>query len=195
MKVSGNSDFKHPDPGTVSAICTRIIDLGTQETSYKGEAKKARKVLVAWEIAQFMDDGRPFLVSQRYTRSIHPKAILSQHLESWRGRAFTEEERAGFDLEKVLGAPCLLTLVRDGDYTNVKGVAKLVKGMAALEPAGPLTLLDLDNFSAEVYAVLSDNLKATIAKSPEYKKAVGQEVPEGGSSHGGEFSQDADIPF
>ena len=194
MKVSGNGGtFKHPEPGTVNAICTRVIDLGTQETTWQGQKKTARKVLIGWEIDQQMDDQRPFLVTARYTASIHPKSVLGQHLEAWRGRPFSEEELKAFDLNKILGACCLLTIVRDGEYSNVKGVAKLPKGMAPLEPHGPLTLLDLENYSEEVYSSLSEPLRATIAKSPEFQKATGEvaDAPEGGA---GKLDAE-DIPF
>ena len=194
MKVSGNGgDFKQPSPGTVNAVCTRIIDLGTQETVWQNKPKKARKVMLAWEIDEHMEDNRPFIVVQRYTASIHPKSVLGQHLESWRGQAFTDDERNGFDLAKVMGAPCLLTLVKEGEYTNIKSVAKLPKGMPRLEPVGPLTHLDLDNFSPEVYETLSDNLKATIGKSPEYAKAIGMTVD--GPHHDEPFDDDSSIPF
>jgi hypothetical protein len=175
MRVSGNggSNYQPPEAGTWSAVCTRIIDLGTQTSEWKGKPKKARKVLLGWELDQKMGDGRPFLVTSRFTASIHEKATLGKFLEGWRGRAFTDEERAGFDLHVLLGQPCLLNLVKNGDYTNVASASKMPRGMAPLQPEGSLTLLDLDNFSRDVYDTLSEGLKATIAKSPEYDKATG----------------------
>lgn len=192
MKVSGkgSGNFQSPEPGTWSAVCTRIIDLGTQTTTWKEKTKRARKVLLAWELDQKMADGRPFLATARFTASIHEKATLGKFLEGWRGRAFTDEERAGFDLKNILGQPCLLTLVKDGDYTNVVSAVKLPKGMVPLEAVGPLTLFDLNNFSAEVYAEMSEGLRATIAKSPEYDKATGGQ----GMDNGAGGSTD-DIPF
>ena len=194
MKATGHGDFKQPEPGTVSAVCTRIIDLGTQETEWQGKKKKARKIMVGWEIEQIMDDSRPFLVLQRYTLSIHPKSVFGQHLETWRGVPFTDEERDGFDPSRLLGKGCLLTLVKEGEYVNIKGIAKLPKGMASLEPSGTLTLFDLDNFSPEAYAALSESVRATIAKSPEYLKATGAApAHEENQSHGSAATDD--IPF
>lgn len=175
MKVSGSSNgFKQPEPGTYNAICTKIIDLGTQETTYQGETKKGRKVLIGWEIDCLMEDGRPFLVMNRYTASIHPKSTLCKMLESWRGLAFTEEERKCFDLSKVLLKPAMITLVKNGDYTNVSSVAKIPKGMKEMEMAGSLTHFELDAFNQQVFDSLSQNLRDTISSSPEYKKAIGQ---------------------
>lgn len=145
-----------------------VVDLGTQESTWQGKVSKRRKVLLKWELDEAMADGRPFIVTARYTASLAEKAVLRAHLEAWRGKAFTAEELRGFDLGKLLGAPCMVTLVQNGEYVNVQGVSKLPKGMAPLMPTAPLTLLDLDNFSPEVFATLSDGLKATIQKAPEY---------------------------
>lgn len=189
MKVSdngGGGGFQHPEPGTYSAICTGVIDLGTQTSVFEKKESKRRKVMLRWELSELMEDGRPFTVSMRYTASLNEKATLRKHLEAWRGRPFTTEELAAFDLAKVLAQPCLITLVKNGEYTNVSSVAKLMKGQAPLEIAGSLTHLDLDSFSREVYDSLSDGLKATIAKSPEFQAIEGK-----AESHG----SDADIPF
>ena len=69
----------------------------------------------------------------RYTLSLHENAALRRDLQSWRGRAFTETELAGFDLKTVLGVPCMITLVHspDGKYANIQAVAGLPKGMEA----------------------------------------------------------------
>jgi hypothetical protein len=55
-----------------------------------------------------------------------------------RGRAFTDSELMGFDLESLIGLPCLLNVVhvtRDGTtYSNVSSVMRLPKGMTRLQP-------------------------------------------------------------
>ena len=168
MRIGQNaSEFQHPDPGTVSAVCTRIIDLGTQENK---QGKKKRMVMLGWEIDQKMEDGRPFLVSSRFPANTSPQALLGSMLESWRGSPLSEAELNDFDLGKLLGAGCLLTIMREGNYTNVKTVVGLVKGMKKLEIHGPFVHLDLDNFCQEMFDSLSDALKATIQKSPEYAR-------------------------
>ena len=73
------------------------------------------------------------LISKTYTASMHEKAALSKDLESWRGRAFTDEERDGFDLKKVLGQPCLLNVIHENKggtvYANIASVSPVPKGM------------------------------------------------------------------
>src|SRR5262245_51935946 len=105
-------DFTPPPAGTHAAICYRLVDLGTQMGEYKGQPKEQHKIVVSWELVdENMDDGKPFSIHQRYTFSLHEKAKLRADLESWRGRTFTEEELNAFDLENLLGKPCLVSIV------------------------------------------------------------------------------------
>ncbi len=85
-------------------------------------------VEVVWETDQKMEDGRVFTIQKRYTASLHEKSTLAKDLKTWRGRAFTPDELKGFDIEKVLGAPCQLVIVhaeKEGAiYANVTTVMK-----------------------------------------------------------------------
>ena len=76
MQISGNSSssYQKPDPGTQRAVLTRIIDLGTQASA---QYKPKHKVMLAWELEQKMEDGRPFLATARFTASLHEKAVLT----------------------------------------------------------------------------------------------------------------------
>lgn len=200
---SSGSDFKPIPEGTYVAVCVRVIDLGTQMTTFKGADKLARKVLIAWEvpeeIVEFDGEQRPALVMSNYTASLHEKANLRKHLEAWRGRRFTEEELSGFDLKNLLGKACQLQILHseDGSYANVAAIMSLPKGMAAPTPQHPLLNFDLDNFSQGVFDTLSEKMQGKIAQSPEYKEATGQTVRGGGGGMFENFSADLDdeIPF
>lgn len=177
MLTDSGSDYKPLPAGNYAATCIRVIDLGTQTTSYQGEEKSARKVRIFWEIpeetVEWEGQVRPATISSTYTASLHEKANLRKLLESWRGRSFTPDELKGFDTKNVLGAPCLLNVVhteKDGrTYANVAGVTPLIKGMAKPEITGPLVNFDLDAFEPEVLDGLHDKLREQIKASPEYK--------------------------
>ncbi len=189
MRITEQSDFKSATPGTVRAVCTRVIDLGTQEGSFGSK----HKVLLGWEIEELMDDGRPFMVTNRFTASLSPKSILGPLLEMWRGIAFTDEERkGGYDLQRLLGQPCMLTLVKEGDYVNVKAATKMHPSTPKLSPVGPLIHFDMSAYSEAVYASLSEGLRTTIAKSPEYKEATSGPQNDG---LGSDTPPADDIPF
>jgi len=55
-------------------------------------------------------DGRGYQAERKFNRSITPRAKLCEFLECWRGRKFTPEERAGFNLTKLKGVACLLKI-------------------------------------------------------------------------------------
>ena len=42
--------FTPPDAGTYTAVMRAMIDLGTQSSTFEGEAKSARKVMLKFEI-------------------------------------------------------------------------------------------------------------------------------------------------
>ena len=181
MKVSGaeNKAFEQPQPDNYPAVCTKIVDLGTQEENFEGDIKNVRKVVLFWELAENMSDGRPYLVNKRYTASIGSKANLAKDITAWRGKPFTAEELAAFELKNVLGKPCLINMVpnKKGDKVVVGSVSKLPKGMTAPEPQMQLSSFDLDNFDQATFDSLTDYWKGLIKLSPEYAKAVMGEKP------------------
>jgi hypothetical protein len=184
-KASEGGDFIPPPEGTFPAICFRIIDLGTQNTTFKGNDKEQRKVFISWELKgddTIMDDGRPMVISQRYTWSTFDKATLRKHLEAWRGQKFVDSDLGpgGFDIRTLIAAPCLVSVVHNHGaegrvYGNVGAVMKMPKGMTAGSLINETAFLWLtpEEFDAAVFEKLSDGLKATIRKSPEYQQLVG----------------------
>ena len=167
--TNGGGSFKMPEPGSYSATCYRLIDLGTQESNYQGEKKYARKVMIGFELDEEMEDGKPFVVATTMTVSLHEKATLRKFLSGWRGRDFTPEELLGFDPHKLIGAPCLLSLVQKGDYVNVDTASKLPKGMNPHKLVNDTIFFSLDEFNQEAFDKLSDKLKEKIKVSPEFQ--------------------------
>jgi hypothetical protein len=132
------SVFVPAPPGVHQAVCVDVVDLGVLKVTYQSVTQMKHKVRLVWQIDETMENGERYVVSRRYTASLHPKASLRKDLEAWRSKAFTEEEATGFDLEVLLGVNCLLNVVqttRGGDtYSNVVGIMPLRKGMTKMEP-------------------------------------------------------------
>jgi hypothetical protein len=174
--------FELPPAGTHQAVCNKVIDLGTQSSTYMGKPKRQHKVLLAWELAEeLMSDGRPFMIQQRYTWSMSDKAALRRDLESWRGQPFAEKDFQGphrFDIKNILGKNCLLTVMhteKDGKhYANITGVGRLMKNQKPAAPKNPVAYLWIaeERWDSAVFASLSDHLKAVISASPEYAAMV-----------------------
>ena len=74
----------------------------------------------------------PMTIGRFYTASLSEKATLRRDLENWRGKSFTKEELAGFDLFKILGTACQIMVAHntsDGKtYANITGIMGLKKG-------------------------------------------------------------------
>ena len=112
-RVPDSSGGGTPAPeGNHLAVCVGVIDLGTQYSKFYDTWKP--KVMIQWELSdELMGDGRPFVISRRFTLSLHENAGLRKILNSWRGRPFTPEEAAGFDIAKVLGKPGMVNVVHE----------------------------------------------------------------------------------
>lgn len=193
MIIKKNGNAPEPVPaGNHVARCIQLVDMGTQKIEFQGKVKFQPKVRVTWELPEVTkefkegDGEKPYLISKTYTASLHEKAALAKDLESWRGKAFTDDERAGFDLKKVLGQPCLLNVIheaKDGNvYSNIASISQVPKGMAVKPVVNTLVEFAFESFSSEVFESLPDFLKDRIKLSPEYAIATGehQQFPDDG---------------
>lgn len=200
-------DFSPPPAGLFPAICYRLVDLGTQQTTWKGQPKQQHKIMLSWEITdpdERMDDGRPWTISQRYTWSMSEKSNLRKDLESWRGKPFVEEDFGpdGFNTKNLIGAPCMLSIVHETKegktYANISAITRLPKQMTAGELTNETLYFSLDEYDAATLGKLSDTLQATIKSSPEYRALgngsadSGYHAPDGDP---GWTPDDRDIPF
>lgn len=194
-KDSGGGDFTPAPEGTHIARCIRVIDLGTQPGSAMYPEPK-HKILIAWEIPgeTIKVDGeeRPALLQSRYTCSLHKRAKLRADLESWRGRAFSDEELKGFHLKALLGVGCMVTVVHspDGKYANVRSVTKLPKGIECPRAYNDLQFYEIEDGDSDTYRKLSPKMQALIAESEEWKAKNG--VHDDGYDA---QSDDTEIPF
>lgn len=191
--------FELPPAGPTAARCSRLIDLGSQESEFNGERKMQRKLLLTWELAEARADGTPFTVSRRFGLSLHEKSSLRAFLQSWRGRPFTPEELAGFDLRKLLGAPCLLNLMhaeRAGkQYANIASITPLPKGMTAPGLSADPVVFDIDDRQTHPALLgLSESLQATIEQAPEWKAHAGGDAKREPAGEAFPDLED-DIPF
>lgn len=182
--VEDSKEFENAPPGMHLARCYRIIDMGTQKSEYMGEVKILRKVKLQWELfAQDdngvplrMKDNRPFSTYKDYTLSWAEKATLRIHLQSWRGKPFSQEEMRRFDLKTILGAWCMLNMMEQAGkegktYVNVVGVSSvpaMIKQAGMPQPVNKNGVFMLENPDMEMYATFSENLKRKIASSPEW---------------------------
>ena len=207
MKWNEGGQYENPPSGSHVARCIKLIDLGTQPVTYNNETKYQRKVMITFELSECLMEGiykpevkgKPFAVSRRYTQSLDPKAALRKDLESWRGRKFTKEDIAKFDPKGMLGKPCMINLVEQGEYVNIGGISPVPKSMQVPKQINPSTFFSLEEneFDQDVFGKLPDKTRETIGSSPEFKKLMcgddpGEPPPQNGDD---QPQQTDDCPF
>jgi len=127
-----------------------------------------------WELPdekiEIDEEEKPRAISKEYTLSLSEKANLRKDLQAWRGKAFTEEELAGFDMQNVLGKGCQLQVIHTESngktYSNIASIMGLPKGMKVDEPYNPITYFDLGEPDAltvmgNLPAWVQDKIKAS----------------------------------
>lgn len=120
-------DYTPAPEGLWQGVCCDVGDLGM----VKGNFGEKHMVKIVWLLEENdPKTKKPFSVSKRYSLSLHEKANLRKDLESWRGRKFTPQELEKFDLEKLLGANCQLSISHnikeEGEvYANVQAVVPI----------------------------------------------------------------------
>lgn len=180
-------EAREPAPaGTHQAWCFGLIDLGTQTSNFKDGPKAAHKVWIWWLLAnEVQTDGKPVTAGTFYSLGLNEKSNLRKMLQGWRGKPFTEEELAGFDLRNILGKPCLLTIAHTQKDNKVRdvitAVGPLMKNMKLEAMTAAKVIFDIDNWDAIVFDGLPDFLKRMIADSPEGKQRLG--LNGGGRQH------------
>lgn len=182
IPAPNDKQFELPPAGTHMATCYRVIDLGTQSSTWNGQQKRQHKIMISWELPdELMTDGRPFTISQRYTWSMSEKAALRKDLESWRGVPFQEKDfgPGGFDIMNIIGKSCLLNIVHVEknlkEYANIASISRLMKGQKGPDkPTNESIYLWLhsERWEPSTFAKLSDGLKGLIMQSPEYAQVA-----------------------
>lgn len=171
---------REPIPqGNYVARCYQMIEIGTVQEEYEGQKKIQRKVRFGWELPtelKVFDEAKgeqPLVISNEYTVSMHEKAKLRAVLQSWRGKAFTEEEAKSFDLTKLLGAPCMLNIIHketpNGTYANIASISPMPKGMECPKQINDSFVLSYDTFDYGKYMLLPDFIKTKMQSSLEFQ--------------------------
>ncbi len=198
VKESGGGNYPVIEAGSYPARCVGVIDLGIQHNDFNG--KDQERVRLVWELpterVEVDGEDKPRWLSKPYTASLHEKSTLRKDLDAWRGKPFTKEELAGFDLHNILNAPCILSVVNQegkngGVYAKVGGISKVMKGMEVPPLENPTFSFDMDSDNAE--AVLStlpnwmqDEVKSSITWKAKTTTATFTELTD---------EEDGELPF
>jgi len=201
IKKEEGGDFELLPAGTHAAVCIRIIDFGPQITEYNGETKDQNKMRlqfevpaerITWTDKEGVESEGPMTIGKTYTASMFKMATLRQHLEAWRGKAFTEVEEMGFDIKNVLGKPCMIGVqhkeYNGREYAAITSISPIMKGME-VKAENPLVAFDFDLHTPEELAALPEWMRDKIGDGKKLTETQEARVGEGGYGGGG-FRED-----
>jgi hypothetical protein len=183
---TGGGQFENLKADSYIARCYQMVHIGTIKEEYMGAPKMSNKVMITFEIPSEMrtykeEEGeRPASISKEYTVSLGENANLRKDLESWRGKPFTPDELKNFDLEKLVGAACMLNVI---EKVNDKGeakprihnITKLHKDLKCPDQINQSRILSYDKFDLQLLESLPDFLKNKVKSSLEYKAMIGED--------------------
>ena len=226
LTIKSEGDFEALAIGQYEAVCYRIVDMGTRmKPPFKegDKEKKVTEVCITFELPnEKMDDGRPLSITQTYNQSLFESSNLRKHLVSWRGKNFTPDEEAGFDISNLLGKNALIEVAHtSGGKAKIGGIFKPDGGAQDTPTHNELMAFDLDVYCNEFNGNSNSETKAMcdvfeslvswqqkdIEDSFEFKAAQGEsnssaeeaEVVEEESKGLADFQADAEgddsIPF
>ena len=192
-----SSSFPSVPVGVHKARCIKVIDLGTQKNDFEGNISWKRQVLVIWETPdQTNETSEPITISKFYTLSLHEKSNLGIDLTSWRGRPFSETEKKGFDISKLIGHTCLLNVIQGNKNNKIGSIMPLPKGDKIAEQYHTGVVFDLEKYQKgqkEIFNQLSEGIRKIILGSKELE---GLEHKDNGDENNGSTTVGQDpVPF
>ena len=153
MPIKADAGVSNTPPvsvGSHQAVCYGVVAIGTQPSE---KFTPRKKVIIFWELPHERGDfgerkNVPRTISKRYTLSLSDRASLKADLENWRGKPFSAQEMSTFEIDRLIGANCLLSVQHESKgpktYANVTAVMPLTKGMQKANQELPRVYFNLD---------------------------------------------------
>lgn len=113
--------------GQYDVVLADVTDLGMVTSTFNGETKTQRKVMLTWLAVETDSEGNPFRFFKRYTASLHEKSNLHAAIKKMTGVAPTE----GFELDDLIGVNSKLDITHQINpqtkrtYTVVDAIMRL----------------------------------------------------------------------
>jgi hypothetical protein len=161
-----------------------MVHLGTIKESYMGEEKYVNKVRLTFELPTEMkvfkeENGeQPQVISKEFTLSLGDKSNLRAFLNSWRGKALTEDECKSFDIAVLAGKACTLSIIHKTSkvsgktYAEIASIGGVMKGMQVPDLINPEMVFSVTNFDQVAFDSFPDFIKEKIESSNEYQQIL-----------------------
>jgi hypothetical protein len=163
--------------GSHLAIPYQIIYLGVQEKTWQGNTNWRPEVNITFEFpnvkAEFEDKEtkqmvvKPKVLSNTYTFSLGSKGNLLPIVEGIVG-TIGEDVIDKFDLDSILGKPCLVQIELNGEYSNIKSTMLVPDGFPIPALYNKTRVLAWNDIGADDYAKLPEFLRKKIDYARKY---------------------------
>lgn len=157
------------------SVCTGLVDLGTQASNFAGYQTIAPKLMAFFDVVDQVhpQSGKPLGIAKMYSASMHAKSRLRKDVESWFGEFSSRDEADMFELRRMLGQHCHLTIEHTDNAVAPRAVIAAILPVpddiklpaAANEPL----YFMLDRPDMEAFARLPQKVKTMIEASPEWQ--------------------------
>ena len=137
--------YEKVDAGTWLARCYSIVDLGLIEVNFNKNDDKENKptlkrfVEFGFEVPDqtFEDPEKgilPKTIFRKFTQSLYEKAHLRLNIESWLSKKLLPGQEWSFDIESLLGKPCLISVIeKDSGWRDIATISAVPEGMPVPE--------------------------------------------------------------
>lgn len=187
----GSAQRELAPAGTHMARCYSMVHIGTVKEEIMGKTKRLNKVRLSWELPEekriFNEEKgeQPITVSKEFNLSLYPGSTLRSFLDTWRGKALSEEEAEKFDVTRLLSIPCLLTIIHKPSkknpsllYEEISGVAPLMKSQICPPQINKSFEFNYaEKWDWDVFNYFPDFIKDKMKASEEYA-ALNQQIPD-----------------
>jgi hypothetical protein len=168
------TEYEVPQAGGTIGRVYRIVDLGTQQTSYMGEIKMTPQVMLVFELpTELTKDGRPMTINGIYTRSLNEKAKLRAVVRALTGKTITDSNVREFNLSELIGKVCTVDIINKDDKMGnrkayIQNIASAPKGIPIPDMFNESLIFDLSNFQIDSFSKLPKYWQDRISLTKEY---------------------------
>ena len=110
---------------------------------------------------------------------MNEKSTLRALLTGWRGKAFTEEEAKEFDVTKLLGKPCMISIFHQASksnpeksYERIASISPVMKGMECPPQVNPSFEFSVLDYNQAKFDSMPEFLKEMVRGSKEFQQLL-----------------------
>lgn len=152
---SSGGDYPEAPTGQWVGLCVDVVYRGKQPNKFDASKPDVHKISIHMMLDTYDEsdnpvrrtDGKRFVLSAWFTRSMHEKATLRKTLAAWRGKDFDDAQAETFNLNDLVGAYGLVNVI---EVKTQAGKAKSVIGSITRLPRG------MEKFAPDEYVRIRD---------------------------------------